>query len=298
MERMCKLAFALLLITFCFATQIPSPALARVDSRNVISGELVAIDGTRNQFRIVGHGGTFTAPAGFSVHALDGKPVYVELAGGRVVQISEMPIPIKPVEHGFETVTGELVVRDAATGSFMIAGDGRIYAAPPDVDIRQYAGRRVELRLDEQGRLIDLHLATASDGAPLAPLASTCAYNGQAYSEGISVCQSGTQYRCGAGTWRTVGACTPLSPLPCAAGGTSYADGATRCEGGTQFLCERGQWRSVGAVCPSEGVSALRSPPTCVVGGATVADGSSICREGTAYRCSYGQWVNLGTACS
>jgi len=295
-----KLVIGLVLVAVCTGVQMrsPVPAFARSDS-GVISGELVKLDGTVNQFRIVDHGGPYTAPAGVSLEALDGKAVYVELAGGRVVQISEKPIPIDPIDHGFETLSGELVVRDAVTGSFMLAGDDRIYTAPPSIDIRQYAGRKVEIRLDESGRLVDIHFKSAALDSPIEPVARVCSYNGQAYSEGISVCQGTTQYRCGAGTWHTIGVCSPTSPVACSAAGVPYGEGTTRCDQGSQYLCERGKWRSTGIVCPvPAAASAERAPSTCVVGGATVADGSSICREGTAYRCSFGQWVNLGTTCS
>jgi len=42
---------------------------------------------------------------------------------------------------------------------------------------------------------------------PAAPSGSVCYWNGQAYSEGATVCGSGMKYRCTSGVWNYVGSC-------------------------------------------------------------------------------------------
>lgn len=283
-----------IVLAFVFSAATQTATEARAQS-GVVSGELVQIDGTRSQFRIVGHGGTFTAPSGVSLESLDGKPVRVDIVNGRVAQITYVPIATEPIEHGFETVTGELVVRDAASGSFTIAGDGRLFTVPPGVDVQSYAGRRVEVRLNEHGRPVDLLAASAS--GVVAPAPALCSYDGRGYSEGASVCQSGTRYRCATGKWLDEGACASAG-ASCLALGTSYADGTTRCADGTRFRCDEGRWRSLGERCAADNAAEARATRTCELGGATVAHGSSICRDGVTYRCTYGQWVHVGTPCS
>ena len=86
-----------------------SPAGA---SDRVLHGELVVLKGSSSQFRIVGTDGTFTAPAGTPLTELDGKAVNVEVSNGRVTQITEQTVPITPVTSGFETIRGQLVLRD------------------------------------------------------------------------------------------------------------------------------------------------------------------------------------------
>ena len=270
----------------------------------VINGELVVLHGTTNQFRIVDHAGSYTAPAGIDLISLDGKPVQVEIgADGRVRQITVVNIPINPIEHGNEVVTGLLTVRDPIAGSFTIAGEGRVYVAPAGLDIRPYAGRMVDVHLDESGRLISVDLSTRSavgippqavvpPAAVVPPSTDTCLFGGRSYAYGEASCQSGFQYRCEYGAWRNLGIeCPVIAPQACNVDGVAYLEGATRCEAGARFACERGEWRSLGSPC---GLSSR----TCVVGGATVADGSSICRDGTAFRCASGQWISVGKACS
>jgi hypothetical protein len=266
-------------------------------SDGVLTGELVVTDAAHNRFRLVGHGGSFIAPAGTPVEAFDGKPVRVEIShDGRVLQISQMPIQVEPITHGFGVVTGQLAVADAVMRTFTIAGDDRVYVAPSAVDVRPYAGRIVEVRLDERGNVMDVTLASRFGGAPVT---SSCSYNGQGYSDGASACQSGTQYRCEGGTWRSLGlACAALSAQPCDVDGMRYLDGETRCERGAQFLCEHGQWRNLTAVCASDGATVYRSPRTCMLGGSSVASGSSMCRAGTTFRCADGEWVDVGAPCS
>ena len=66
----------------------------------LLHGELVVLNGSSSQFRIVGTDGTFTAPAGTPLTELDGKAVNVEVSNGRVTQITEQTVPITPVTSG------------------------------------------------------------------------------------------------------------------------------------------------------------------------------------------------------
>jgi len=264
---------------------------------NVLTGELVATNVSKNQFRLVGHAGSYTAPAGMSVEAWDGKPVEVEIGrDGRVLQISEAPIPIDPIAHGYQTVSGQLVVRDPAQRTFTFARDDRVYIAPAGVDLRRYADRNVEIRLDDQGQVTSLNLAALPAGAPAA--AGPCSYRGQNYAEGAAVCQSGTQFRCEAAAWRDLGfACVAANVEPCKVGEATYSHGAVRCERGTQFMCEWGQWRNLGTDCNADSASAALTQRSCLFSGGTMGSGSSICRNGATLRCADGEWVNAGTPC-
>jgi hypothetical protein len=227
------------------------------------------IDGSSNHFRIVGQGGTFNAPAGTSVVGLDGHTVQVEVSsGGYVTSIAEVHVPIAPVTHGWSTVRGQLVVTDATGRRFSFAGDTQSYIAPPAiVDVAPYAGKMVEIKLDETGQVTDFQMLPGSVlPAPASlntypnpyPISTTCSYRGEMFTAGAAVCQAGTQYRC---------------------------DGST--------------WQSLGISCVStEGMRvSLPSPRECAVGGATVASGSGVCRNGTTYRCDDGAWINIQTAC-
>jgi hypothetical protein len=222
----------------------------------VLTGELVVTNAAQNQFRLVGHGGSFIAPAGIPVGALDGKPVEVELSGdGRVLQISQMPIHLEPIVHGFELVSGQLVAADPVTRTFTIAGDNRVYIAPSSFDIRPYAGRMVEVRLDERGQVMDIDFAPRFGGDAPMPTGN-CSYNGQGFSDGAPLCQSGTQYRCERGMWRSLGtACvadgrTSLRSLrTCVFGDASVANGSTICRDGRVSRCADGEWVYVGTAC-------------------------------------------------
>jgi hypothetical protein len=276
-------------------------APARAAGRE-ISGELVILKTGNRQFRIVDHGGSFTAPAGVSLEEFDGKPVRVELgSGGQVLSITEKPIETNPLMRNYQIVTGQLVVTNAAAGSFTIAGDGRSYLAPLGVDVRPYANQMVDVFIDEQGQVksIDRAKNSALPVAPVMPYnAGVCSYNGLAYEEGVLTCQSNTRYRCEAGVWRSVGGpCTAGYDQPCNRDGANYAAGSTRCESGTQLLCQDGIWRDLGTTCVSDVTTASARPRSCMVGDATVGSGSTICRSGVTYRCSDGSWNDLGTAC-
>lgn len=248
------LTLALLPVTF---VALPSVAAA---STSVMTGELVAEGG--NQFRLVGHG-RYTAPPGTPLQALDGKTVQVELAAGKVVSITEAPVAVNPVVHGVSTVRGELRVADPATRTFTFASDTQVYTAPPSIDIAAYNGKMVEIKLDEHGQVTDFKLVgPAPQGAyGVPPIAGSCMYQGQTYSAGAAVCQSGTQYRCDGIRWQSLGS-----------------------------VCQAISASDAPARPP-------REPRSCTVGDATVAPGSSICRSGTTYRCDDGSWINVQTPC-
>lgn len=253
-RRTCIVASALIMLGTLGAPSGPTKAQARrVVARdgNVLTGELVIIKGTRNRFRLVGHGGTFAAPAGTSLEPFDGKPVEVEFGrGGTVLAITEEPVHIEPITHGFEVVTGELIVNDPVTGTFSLAGADRVYIAPAATDIRPYAGRMVNVRLDERGRVMGIDAA-----AQAVNTTSPCTYGGYSYSEGESVCDAGTPYRCEAGTWRRFGpACGSEGKIPaaspeCVVGDARVASGSSICRGGTTFRCVDGHWLNIGTVC-------------------------------------------------
>ena len=266
-----------------------------------IEGELVVIDGHPSQFRIVDQPGQFSAPGGVSLEALDGKAVIVELSDNRqVLRITEKHIPINPITNEYESIVGELVVVDAARGTFTIAGNDRMFVAPQSIDPGRYAGRRVEVFFGKNGEVRQIQLAQSSLGEPMQPLpTSTCSYAGRGYPTGQSMCQAGTQYRCEGGTWRSLGvACDVTRDAPCELDGVSYSEGAARCDGGTRFTCDNGRWQSSNVPCGYDiTASASRSTRTCVVGSATVAAGSSICRDGNTFRCTDGDWIDAGRSC-
>jgi hypothetical protein len=146
----------------------------------VLTGELVVTNAEANRFRLVGHDGQFTAPAGKSVEALDGKPVRVTLShGGRVIAIDPEAIQYQPITHGFETVTGKLVPRAEVPGEFTLVGDDHAYVAPARIDVQRYDGRLVQVSLDDQGRVMSIEPAT---GSTATRSAANCSYEGKAYS--------------------------------------------------------------------------------------------------------------------
>jgi hypothetical protein len=253
-----------LALAICSAAIVALAVPAEADSARTITGELVQLDGSSHQFRIVGHGGSYTAPAGTDLHALDGKTVQVDLSsGGTVTQLTPVAVPINPVAHGWSTVRGELLQTTPGSNTFTFAGDPQVYTAPAGVSVASYAGHMVEAKLDETGRVTDLIMTGPANPARLqpAPLASACNYSGQTYSAGSAVCQSGTQYRCDGSTWQSLG-------IPCT---STAADAPVR--------------------------DVPRSDRSCMIGDATVANGSHICRSGTTYRCDDGAWINTQAAC-
>jgi hypothetical protein len=255
--RKFALVSTVIMLGFTVGSQRPAEVhaytLAATGDR-VLTGELVVTNAARNQFRIVGYGGSFAAPPGTPVEALDGKPVEVELArNGRVLGISEMPVHFEPHPHTYEVVSGELLVRDRALRTFSIAGDDRIYLAPAGSDVGLYAGRMVEVRLDEQGQVATVELASRSVRAPVV---SSCSSSGLSYADGTSLCQSGVKFVCEQGQWRNLGtACAsadamlPASPHTCMVGSATVAAGSSICRAGTTFRCTDGEWVKVGRAC-------------------------------------------------
>jgi hypothetical protein len=178
-----------------------------------LTGEMVVTDLSANRFRMVGHDGSFTAPAGTQMQALDGRNVQVDLtSNGHVMQITELPVHIDPITHGWGTARGQLVVNDATTGRFSFAGDKQTYIARSAVDVAQYAGKLVEINLDEGGRVTDIHIVSSPQTSYFpAPAGASCSYRDQTYSAGAAICQSGTQYRCDANQWQSLGIACQVS---------------------------------------------------------------------------------------
>lgn len=188
----------------------PGTARAAMTTDRVLTGELVVINAARNQFRLVERQGSFTAPVGTQLEAFRGKPVRVELGqNGRVLQISEMPIHIVPITHSFETLSGEVVLRDPRTRTFGIAGDARTFVAPRATDIGQYAGQLVEMNLDEQGQVVNFTPIARFGDAPPRSLVRKCILNDASLASGSSICRGGTTFRCTNGEWVALG--TPCS---------------------------------------------------------------------------------------
>jgi hypothetical protein len=277
-----------LIAGFMVFAALVQPADVRADTGRVLTGELVVLNGSNTQFRIVGYNGTFTAPAGTPLHQLDGHPVQVDLASsGKVLAIHDTPIPINPIEHGAVTVRGEMVVVDAVARRFSVAGDTQTYSAPPSMDIAAYAGKLVEFKVDETGRVTELHLVgTPPYGyAPPYPAAPA----------------AGTRYDTNNTYGSTAGYSAPAAPsTSCTYAGQPYSAGSAICQAGSQYRCNLGQWQNLGSACTADAKS-VNLPPSepraCIVGGATVANGSGICRDGSTLRCEDGTWINTQIAC-
>jgi len=250
------LVFAAAWITPCWSQEQERGLRSAREAESSLTGELVVIKGTADRFRLVGHGGTFTAPSGVSIAELDGKPVRVELAANRrVLDIDEIPIEIQPIVHGFEIISGELVAIDPAARTFSIAGMDRVFVAPPGFDVRHYAGRRVNLRLDERGQLLTVRQAelTAAD----APMSDACPHDGRYFLSGTLICRGDTQYHCERGSWRNLGTgCTgprrayDAPPSSCTYENAVVEEGASICVDRSTLRCSGGWWINTGLECP------------------------------------------------
>ncbi|MBX3028354.1 hypothetical protein KF840_25970 [bacterium] len=183
-------------------------------AERVVHGELVVLNAGTGQFRIVGTDGSFTAPPGTPLQALDGKAVNVALSDGRVIQISEQAVAITPITNGFETVRGQLVLRDATGQRFGVAGDAGSYAAPAGLDLHPYAGKWVEATIDGDGRATRVTLlADRPPPAPVPPAVdsaampgrATCAVGDATVASGSSICRAGVTQRCDDGAWVSLG---------------------------------------------------------------------------------------------
>jgi hypothetical protein len=157
------------------------------------------------------------------------------------------------------------------------------------------------------GKLCSVAAATVAFvtlGATGATAKDHCFFRGTMYSEGAASCQSGSQYRCDDGDWKSLGvACkqehAAAPSRACQFEGIAYSTGSASCQEGTQYRCEDGEWRRLGMTC-GVGDSPIRVIPsgrTCMFDGATVANNSTICRSGSTFLCSDGEWVNIGTQC-
>src|SRR5512143_1657419 len=203
----CRILILLTLLLCC------APATVTHASERTLSGELVVIKGTSTRFRLVGNEGTFTAPSGTLLQDLDGKDVVIEVSDGRVTQITEKPVAITPVTSGFETIRGQLVLRDAAAQSFGVVGDNSTYIAPTGVDLRPYVGKWVEASIDSGGRASQVTLlADKPPPAPIPPASSsamvgraTCLVGDATVASGSSVCRGGVTNRCDNGVWVSLG---------------------------------------------------------------------------------------------
>lgn len=189
---------------------------APVHAQQTLSGELVVLEGSTSRFRLVGHDGAFTAPPSVPLAELDGKAVIIEVSNGRVTQITEQQIAITPITSGWETVRGQLEIRDAMARTFGVVGDSHDYAAPPGLDLRPYAGKWIEASIDANGRAKSITLlADKPPPAPptpaLAPLSSgaaprtTCAIGDGTVANGSTVCRGGVTHRCDSGVWISLG---------------------------------------------------------------------------------------------
>ena len=139
-------------------------------------------------------------------------------------------------------------------------------------------------------------------GVQRAGAADDCLYKGTKYSQGAAACQSGVQFKCEDGEWKSVGvACSESGGTSgnCMFGGVTYPTGYASCQGGTQYRCDSGTWASLGIGCPAADspVRPLPQGRACLFNGMPIAHNSTMCESGRSYLCSDGDWVILGTKC-
>lgn len=103
--------------------------------------------------------------------------------------------------------------------------------------------------------------------AAVATADDKCAYEGQSYSHGASICQAGTQYRCDDGEWQSQG-------MPCPGRAAQGAGGA-----------------GDAPIVPATGAK------SCTLGDSTVSSASTVCKSGVTFLCTDGEWQSLGTPC-
>lgn len=183
-------------------TTVAAQRPARSGERQVLTGELVVTSPAAHRFRLVNRPGMFTAPKGMSLKGFEGRPVEVEIGrDGRVVSITLIEVPIAPITHEVELLSGELTVRDLNLRTFGIAGDPRTLVAPAGIDIERYAGRTVELRLDADGRVTGLTAKAHAGDALASRPPRDCTQRGATIANGATVCRHGTLHRCADGEW-------------------------------------------------------------------------------------------------
>lgn len=131
-----------------------------------------------------------------------------------------------------------------------------------------------------------------------------CSYEGSAFSDGATVCQAGTQFRCADGEWESLAVACPKvgAANGCDFNGNQYSSGSTSCQAGSQFRCDAGTWKGLGVACPPVAGDAPRmAEPSamrnCMLDGSTVSHTSTVCKSGVMYACDNGEWRNLGTPC-
>lgn len=133
----------------------------------------------------------------------------------------------------------------------------------------------------------------------------SCQYGGTKYSEGAAICQSGTQFRCDDGHWKSLAiACTEQRAAlrECDFGGQSYSAGSTSCQSGNQYRCEDGQWRSLGVVCAGtlsgdQPINPGVTEHSCLYNGQNFGSRATVCQAGVQFKCDNGQWRNMGFGC-
>ncbi len=133
-----------------------------------------------------------------------------------------------------------------------------------------------------------------------------CSYQGTAYSEGATACQSGVQYRCDDGEWKSLSVQCPkekVSSLDCELNGNKYAAGSSSCQSGMKYRCDTGKWISLDTACVAGDAPRVAPVPvpaigkTCMLDGSTVSHASTVCKSGTMFMCDNGEWRNIGTPC-
>lgn len=127
------------------------------EQQRAINGELVIVDQAAKRFRLVGHDGTYVAPTGTSLQALDGKDVTVQIGSdGQVTQIAPVTVAITPITQSLETIRGALQVKDAAARTFTIHGFENVHTAPAGTDVSALNGKWVEVRIGPRGEVISI----------------------------------------------------------------------------------------------------------------------------------------------
>lgn len=224
-----------------------------VEAGRSVTGELVVTNASHNQFRLVGHGGSFTAPSSVAVESLDGKPVQVELSSnGRVTSIRALDLAEPQVTSSYQVVSGQMQVLDPVRRTFTLAGDTQHYLAESWIDLRPYDRRMVKFRVGSDGKVDSFELI--DDRRAALPAPETCARDGRTYFSGALLCQGGSEFRCEQGDWRNLGtACsiehTASGTQSCTFGRASVAEGSSICLNGTTFRCASGEWVDLGAPC-------------------------------------------------
>lgn len=131
-----------------------------------------------------------------------------------------------------------------------------------------------------------------------------CSYQGTAFSEGATSCQSGVEYRCDDGEWKSLSVPCPkdkMSSRDCDLNGNTYAAGSSSCQSGMKYRCDDGKWNSLETACVAGDAPRVAPIPavgkTCMLDGSTVSHASTVCKSGTMFACDNGEWRNLGTPC-